>query len=103
MLLYEKRYNIMRIKISEVKEIKHIVKKFDSAAKVYLFGTRYEAVRDKGDVDLLILSKKISDSAVSKIQSKLHDTLSEHKLGIHITPDFMNPFARIAKSKIVLL
>ena len=50
----------MRLKTFEVAAIKDAVYEFDQEAKIYLFGSRADDAKRGGDIDLFILSNKIS-------------------------------------------
>lgn len=65
----------MRISDSERQSIKEIFVKIDSAAKVYLFGSRVHDDKKGRDIDLLVLSKQITEQDRRKIKLSLYDAL----------------------------
>lgn len=93
----------MRLKEFEIKAIKDIIKEFDKDAKVYLFGSRADHDKRGGDIDLLIMSDKLTDDDKGKIKLRLYDKIGEQKIDIIISGDTTKPFVRIALDKGVLL
>lgn len=93
----------IRLKESEIKVIKDTIRGFDKDAKVYLFGSRVEHDKRGGDIDLLIMSDKLTGDDKSKIKLKLFDRIGEQKIDIIISEDTTKPFVRIAMDKGVLL
>lgn len=93
----------MRISESERQSIKEIFLKLDAAAKVYLFGSRVHDDKKGGDIDLLVLSQKITEQDRRKIKLSLYDALGEQKIDLLIAADTSKPFVRIALETGVLL
>lgn len=93
----------VRLKKSEIRAIKDTISEFDKNGKVYLFGSRAENNEKGGDIDLLILSDKLTYQDKSKIKLKLYDKIGEQKIDIIIAKDTAKPFVRIALDKGVLL
>ena len=82
----------MRLSKSEIEVIKSVVAKFDSSAKIHLFGSRTNDVKKGGDIDLLIFSKKIRFGENLKIKTELKKLLGDQKIDIIFTKDRSNPF-----------
>ena len=61
----------MRLSVEEAKSIRQCVLRFDSKAEVFLFGSRADDTRRGGDIDLLIVSKRISLRQRLRLQSAL--------------------------------
>lgn len=93
----------MRLKDSEIRAIKEIIRSFDNSAKVYLFGSRVYDNKRGGDIDLLILSNKLRNIDKSCIRIKLFDKLGEQKIDIIIAKDLSSSFTRIAIREGILL
>jgi predicted nucleotidyltransferase len=93
----------IRLNESEIKIIKDTIKGFDKNARVYLFGSRTEGDKKGGDIDLLIMSDKLTGDDKSRIKLKLFDKIGEQKIDIIIAGDKAKPFVRIAMDKGVLL
>ena len=56
-----------------------------------------------GDIDLLVLSQKITEQDRRKIKLSLYDALGEQKIDLLIAADTSKPFVRIALENGVLL
>jgi uncharacterized protein len=88
----------MRLKDFEVVAIKDTVYEFDPEAKIYLFGSRADDMKRGGDIDLFILSKKITDRERRKIKIKLYDKIGEQKIDMIVAPEIKKGIHRIALS-----
>lgn len=86
----------MRLTDSERKSIRDIILAFDTEAKVYLFGSRVDDSKKGGDIDILVMSTKITDKIRREIKLKLYDALGEQKIDLLIAADTTEPFVRIA-------
>lgn len=86
----------MRLSSHEQQAIKEIIAELDPKAKVYLFGSRTDDSSRGGDIDLLILSKIISDRDRRDIRLKLFDRIGEQKIDLVIAKDTSKPFVKIA-------
>ena len=86
----------MRITQSERATILQALAKVDEDAPVYLFGSRVDDSARGGDIDLLVLSKKIDLLAKLDVLGELHDRLGDQKIDLAIFPDAQSPFARAA-------
>lgn len=93
----------MRLTTNEIEIIKNSVRTLDGNAAVYLFGSRVDDTKRGGDIDLLIMSEKLTGEDGRKIRSLLHEQLGEQKLDILIARDTSEPFVRIALREGVLL
>lgn len=52
----------MRLQSHETEVIKRTVRDFDKNAQIYLFGSRVDDSKKGGDIDLLIMSKKLTNT-----------------------------------------
>ncbi len=93
----------MRISKNEIKAIKESVNSLDKGAKIYLFGSRTVDVAKGGDIDLLIISEKLSYDDTITIRKNLYEKLEEQKIHIIIAQDTTDPFVKIAYREGVLL
>lgn len=93
----------MRINNNEMKVITECVSSLDKGAKVYLFGSRTVDIAKGGDIDLLIISKKLSYDDSIRIRKILYEKLDEQKIHIIIANDITDPFVKIAYKEGVLL
>jgi predicted nucleotidyltransferase len=89
----------MRLTEFEVEAIKQSVSQFDPDAKIILFGSRADDSKKGGDIDLLVLSEKITNSDRRKIKINLYDKIGEQKIDMIVTPGITSAFHRIALSE----
>jgi len=75
----------------------------DPQADVYLFGSRVDDSARGGDIDLLVLSRRIDLMTRLDILGDLHRRLGERKIDLLVYPDLGQPFARIAAAEGVRL
>ncbi len=83
--------------------IKESIEALDKDAKIYLFGSRTDNAKKGGDIDLLILSQKLSYDESIKIRQRLYEKLGEQKIHIIIAKDITKPFVKIAYTEGILL
>ncbi|HZX21873.1 MAG TPA: nucleotidyltransferase domain-containing protein [Clostridia bacterium] len=93
----------MRLSDSEVKAIKGVVGDIDKDARVYLFGSRVDKDARGGDIDLLVLSRKLAQEDSNKIRHRLWDIMGEQRIDIVIAKDDTHPFIKIALKGGILL
>jgi len=93
----------MRLTLQETTSIKKSVRAFDPEAKVYLFGSRVRDDLKGGDIDLLVLSDKISLEEKIKLKLKLYDVLGEQKIDILIPNESNQLFVQMALDEGILL
>lgn len=93
----------MRLNPSDQQIIRQAIKKADPDAKIYLFGSRADDHARGGDIDLLVISKKIRLMDKLAVLAELHQTLGEQQIDLAVFPDFSRPFTRIAKQTGVAL
>lgn len=79
----------MRLAIPEQVAIHDAIHQADVDAEVYLFGSRTDDTARGGDIDLLVLSKRIG----------LMKKLGERKIDLVVFPDASRSFAKIALEK----
>ncbi len=93
----------MRLSQYEIQSIKDVVYALDSDARIYLFGSRVYDDKRGGDIDLLILSNKLTSKDARKARLSLYDKIGEQKIDVVIAKDLSKPFTRIAVEEGVLL
>lgn len=93
----------MRLSQDEQNAIKRTIQALDANAQIYLFGSRVDDTKRGGDIDLLILSKHITERDRQKIRLTLYDLIGEQKIDLLIASDTAKPFVRIALSQGILL
>jgi predicted nucleotidyltransferase len=93
----------MRLALEEQAAIREAVHSADADARVYLFGSRVDDNARGGDINLLVLSKKINVMAKIQILALLHQQLGERKIDVAVFADANRPFAKMALEHGVLL
>ncbi len=93
----------MRLIHEEQVAIADVVRQADADAQVYLFGSRVNDSALGGDIDLLVLSKKINLMAKLDILAQLHFKLGERKIDVAVYPDASRPFPRMVLQEAVRL
>lgn len=93
----------MRLIQEEQLAIGDAIHKADAEAAIYLFGSRADDTAKGGDIDLLVLSKKIDLMAKLDILAQLHQKLGARKIDLAIYPDSSSPFPRMVMQTGVLL
>jgi predicted nucleotidyltransferase len=85
----------MRLLQHEQSAITEAVWQVDADAQIYLFGSRVNDAAKGGDIDVLVLSKKISLMAKLDILAQLHLKLGDRKIDVAVYPDASHPFPRM--------
>lgn len=93
----------MRLANLEQSAISDTIHQADADATIYLFGSRADDAAKGGDIDLLVLSKKINLMTKLEILAQLHQKLGERKIDIAIYPDTTRPFTRMVMQEGVRL
>jgi predicted nucleotidyltransferase len=94
----------MRLSAEEAKSIRQCVRRFDPNAEVFLFGSRADDARHGGDIDLLIVSKRIGLRERLRLQSALEDAIGLQRIDLVIVDSADNhPFARSVQARSVRL
>ena len=93
----------MRLADDERSAIRNAIAQSDALAQVYIFGSRVDDAAKGGDIDVLVLSKKINLMAKLDILARLHQALGERKIDVAVFPDTSRPFPRLVMQDAVLL
>jgi len=86
----------MRLKEFEIQTIEKAVHSLDPDAAIYLFGSRADDSQKGGDIDLLILSKRLTYGDKLKIKQQFLEKMDEQKIDVVIAKDAGDPFVRMA-------
>jgi len=87
----------MRLKPEEVRAIKTTIHNLDQEANVFLFGSRADDSKRGGDIDLLVLSARLSGGDAKRaIKKELYKLIGEQKIDIVIAADTTDPFVQLA-------
>jgi predicted nucleotidyltransferase len=81
----QNRKDKIRLSSEEIESIKRAIEKYDQDAKIILFGSRTNPEGKGGDIDLIVISKKIDDNARRMIRVELILTLGERKIDLIVT------------------
>jgi len=94
----------MRISKEEIEVLRKTLAELDIEARLYLFGSRVNDEKKGGDIDLLIVSKKITKMDLRKIKREFFNKFGEQKIDIVLdNGEFNNPFAeKIIKEAVEL-
>ncbi len=84
----------MRLRELEKKSIVKAIKAFDQEAKIYLFGSRVDDNRRGGDIDLLIVTDKLTFDDKLSIKKKIFCEIEDQKIDIIISRNESEPFVR---------
>ena len=93
----------MRLIQQQQNTINQAIHQADPNALIYLFGSRADDTAKGGDIDLLVLSKKINIMDKLDILARLHQQLGERKIDIVVYPDATLLFPRMVLQKAVRL
>jgi predicted nucleotidyltransferase len=72
------------------------VKKIDSDAKIWLFGSRVFDNKKGGDIDIAILSPKIDLLKRIAIKQEIEDVIGEQKIDLLVSKNGSEPFFKLA-------
>lgn len=86
----------MRLKDVEQAAILSIVKHLDSNASVYLFGSRVDDTKKGGDIDLLVMSDRLTSDDKRAIKMRLYELIGEQKIDIVLAANDSDPFVKLA-------
>ena len=94
----------MRLKLQEIETLKKSVRNIDNKAKLYLFGSRCDDSKKGGDIDLLLVSSKITKENIRKIKREFMNKFGEQKIDLLCDDGTMkSPFVQMISSKAILL
>jgi predicted nucleotidyltransferase len=94
----------MGLSSAEREFLKNKVKELSNDAKIYLFGSRADDNKKGGDIDLLIVSKKITKKDVRKLRIDFFEKFGEQKIDIVMDDgSFENVFTKMIFEKAVEL
>lgn len=72
----------MRLNKEEINTLKTALHRLDADAKLYLFGSRVFDAKKGGDIDLLIISRKLDKKQVRLLRHKFFEKFGEQKIDI---------------------
>ncbi len=93
----------MRIKEDEREILRESVRERDPDAMVYLFGSRADDKAKGGDIDILVLSQRLTLKDKLKIKARIFEFLEDQAIHLVIGRDTADPFVRAALNEGILL
>lgn len=87
---------VVRLKPDEIKKIKDAVYEYDKDAEIYIFGSRADLNKKGGDLDILVISRRILPIQRRFIKINMYKVLGEQKIDIIVTERIDSPFLRMA-------
>jgi len=102
-LLSEIKTVNMRLNNLQIDSIKTEIYHYDDMAEIYLFGSRVDDKAKGGDIDLLVISKKINLAIKLKILVQLLLKLGEQKIDLITVTNKDKTFTQVAINNGVLL
>lgn len=94
----------MRLYQKQVEVLKNKLNSLSADAKLYLFGSRVDDDARGGDIDLLVVSDKLTKKELRALRIDFFKHFGEQKLDIVLdNGEFKNPFTRHIFQKAVLL
>ena len=94
----------MRLTQNEVQLLKEKLAILSKEAKLYLFGSRIDDSKRGGDIDLFVVSTKLTKKDLRHLRLAFFKVFGEQKLDILLDDgNFINPFHKMIAQKAVLL
>ncbi|MFN3694996.1 MAG: nucleotidyltransferase domain-containing protein [Ignavibacterium sp.] len=94
----------MRLNKKEIEILRESLKSLDPEAKLYLFGSRLYDDKKGGDIDLLIVSKKMTKKDLRKVKRAFYNEFGEQKIDIILdNGEYDDPFVKRIKTEAVEL
>jgi predicted nucleotidyltransferase len=94
----------MRLTRNEITLLKEKLASLSREAKLYLFGSRVDDSKRGGDIDLLVVSSKLTKKDLRKLRVAFFKVFGEQKLDILLDDGtFTKPFHKMISKKAVLL
>lgn len=87
---------VVRLKPDEIKKIKDAICKYDKEAVIYIFGSRADLSKKGGDLDILVISKRIVPIERRFIKINMYKALGEQKIDIIVKEGIDSPFLKMA-------
>ena len=85
----------MRLSTKEINLLKSQLKALSESAQIYLFGSRVDDTIRGGDIDLLVVSDKLSMRDLRRLRIAFCTQFGEQKIDILLDDgSFQNPFAK---------
>ncbi|MDR0473624.1 MAG: nucleotidyltransferase domain-containing protein, partial [Treponema sp.] len=86
----------MRISEYERNAIIDAIKSVDPNAQIWLFGSRTDDRKKGGDIDIGILSSKVTVMEEIEMKQKMYDKIGEQKIDLVVSKDGQEAFFKFA-------
>ena len=93
----------MRLEPEQREAIVRTIRSYDPESAIYLFGSRLDDSARGGDIDLLVISRRITREQLIDVKLDLYDRLGEQKIDLLVTDAPRTAFQRLARSEGVAL
>lgn len=93
----------MRLRKSEKESIVKAIKSFDPNSEIYLFGSRVNDNLKGGDIDLLIVTDKLTYDDKLAIKKRIFSEIEEQKIDIVVSQSGDEPFVKMIFEQAVKL
>ena len=94
----------MRLLDKEISLLKNSLASISNEAKLYLFGSRIDDTKKGGDIDLLVVSDKLTKKDLRLLRIEFFKEFGEQKIDIILdNGSFKNPFNKLIFQKAILL
>ena len=85
----------MRLRELEKKSIMRAIKSIDPNSTIYLFGSRVDDSSKGGDIDLLVITEKMTYRDKLAIKKKIFSEIEEQKIDILLSRKGNEPFVKM--------
>jgi len=93
----------MRVKPEIIEQLKKSVSKLDADAQIFLIGSRVDDTKKGGDIDVLIISEKLSPVNSIDIKADLYRHIEEQKIDLVIKKDKKSPFVKMVLPNAIIV
>jgi len=94
----------LRLSKDEIRLLKTKLNKLSDSAKIYLFGSRVDNSKKGGDIDLLIIDKKLTKKDIRELRVEFFKKFGEQKIDIILdNGELKEPFVKHIFTKAILL
>ncbi len=78
----------MRLSEEELKNIKEVIKRYDTNSEIYIFGSRLDNSKKGGDIDIMVVSKVINFEKILDIKAELYEKLGFRKIDLVVSKGY---------------
>lgn len=95
----------MRLNAAETEAIREEVRRLDPSAEIHLFGSRTDDQARGGDIDLLVISERLTFRDVLRLRAAIQDRIGWQQLDLLVRrrDQIREPFVALALETGILL